>query len=303
MQSVERAYAEKRMAEKEADAELVRLAQAGDERLPGAGRQVSAPHRAPCRPLRQACKRRRGGGRTPSCAPTGTRLVSRRCELLQLALSHREQRRLQLPEEKRRRAARRRRALRRRLLRARPDDEQTPERVLLARQIGEVVERAMARPQPSSPRPWFCSRSRASPTRKSRRCSARPSARCARGSSARASSSRAGSSRCSACARQEVVAMSLNVSLLLDGELEPAEVKPALEELAANSGLRDRYTSMASPATRCAQLDSGRRLFDPHLRADEARGREDRARLRPARGLGGRARFALSLVLLEEALA
>lgn len=32
MQSVERAYAEKRMAEKEADAELVRLAQAGDER-------------------------------------------------------------------------------------------------------------------------------------------------------------------------------------------------------------------------------------------------------------------------------
>ena len=36
--------------------------------------------------------------------------------------------------------------------------------------------------------------------------------------------------------------MSLNVSLLLDGELEPAEVKPALEELAANSGLRDRYT-------------------------------------------------------------
>ena len=32
MQSVERAYAEKRMAEKEDDAELVRLAQAGDER-------------------------------------------------------------------------------------------------------------------------------------------------------------------------------------------------------------------------------------------------------------------------------
>jgi negative regulator of sigma E activity len=36
--------------------------------------------------------------------------------------------------------------------------------------------------------------------------------------------------------------MSLNVSLLLDGELEPTEVKPALEELAANPGLRDRYT-------------------------------------------------------------
>lgn len=36
--------------------------------------------------------------------------------------------------------------------------------------------------------------------------------------------------------------MSLNVSLLLDGELEPKEVKPALEELAANPALRDRYT-------------------------------------------------------------
>ena len=53
--------------------------------------------------------------------------------------------------------------------------------------------------------------------------------------------------------------MSLNVSLLLDGELEPAEVKPALEELAANS-LRDRYTSTASPRRAARQLDSGRRL-------------------------------------------
>jgi negative regulator of sigma E activity len=36
--------------------------------------------------------------------------------------------------------------------------------------------------------------------------------------------------------------MSLKVSLLLDGQLEPAEIKPALEELAADAALRDRYT-------------------------------------------------------------
>jgi hypothetical protein len=36
--------------------------------------------------------------------------------------------------------------------------------------------------------------------------------------------------------------MSLKVSLLLDGQLEPAEVKPALDQIAADPGLRDRYT-------------------------------------------------------------
>jgi negative regulator of sigma E activity len=36
--------------------------------------------------------------------------------------------------------------------------------------------------------------------------------------------------------------MSLKVSLLLDGQLEAGEVKPALEELAADPALRDRYT-------------------------------------------------------------
>jgi negative regulator of sigma E activity len=36
--------------------------------------------------------------------------------------------------------------------------------------------------------------------------------------------------------------MSLKVSLLLDGQLEAAEVKPALEALAADAALRDRYT-------------------------------------------------------------
>ena len=36
--------------------------------------------------------------------------------------------------------------------------------------------------------------------------------------------------------------MSLRVSLLLDGQLDAAEVEPALQELAADPALRDRYT-------------------------------------------------------------
>lgn len=36
--------------------------------------------------------------------------------------------------------------------------------------------------------------------------------------------------------------MSLKVSLLLDGQLAPGEVKTALEETAAAAPLRDRYT-------------------------------------------------------------
>lgn len=36
--------------------------------------------------------------------------------------------------------------------------------------------------------------------------------------------------------------MSLKVSLLLDGQLEAGEVEPALEELAGDAALRDRYT-------------------------------------------------------------
>jgi negative regulator of sigma E activity len=39
--------------------------------------------------------------------------------------------------------------------------------------------------------------------------------------------------------------MSLKVSLLLDGQLEPAEAKPALEDVAADPALRDRYTLYA----------------------------------------------------------
>jgi negative regulator of sigma E activity len=36
--------------------------------------------------------------------------------------------------------------------------------------------------------------------------------------------------------------MTLNVSQLLDGQLDDAHVKPVLDEVAANAELRDRYT-------------------------------------------------------------
>lgn len=36
--------------------------------------------------------------------------------------------------------------------------------------------------------------------------------------------------------------MSLKVSVLLDGQLDPQEVKPVLDEVASNPALRDRYT-------------------------------------------------------------
>ena len=36
--------------------------------------------------------------------------------------------------------------------------------------------------------------------------------------------------------------MSLKVSLLLDGQLDEAETKPALDEVAEDAALRDRYT-------------------------------------------------------------
>ena len=36
--------------------------------------------------------------------------------------------------------------------------------------------------------------------------------------------------------------MSVKVSLLLDSQLESGQVKPALDEIAADAALRDRYT-------------------------------------------------------------
>lgn len=36
--------------------------------------------------------------------------------------------------------------------------------------------------------------------------------------------------------------MSLKVSVLLDGQLDPQEVKPVLDEVASDPVLRDRYT-------------------------------------------------------------
>jgi len=39
--------------------------------------------------------------------------------------------------------------------------------------------------------------------------------------------------------------MSLKVSVLLDGQLDPEEVKPVLNEVASDPALRDRYTIYA----------------------------------------------------------
>ena len=39
--------------------------------------------------------------------------------------------------------------------------------------------------------------------------------------------------------------MSLKVSVLLDSQLDPAEVKPVLDEIASEPALRDRYTVYA----------------------------------------------------------
>ena len=39
--------------------------------------------------------------------------------------------------------------------------------------------------------------------------------------------------------------MSLKVSVLLDGQLDPEEVKPVLGEVASHPALRDRYTIYA----------------------------------------------------------
>ena len=39
--------------------------------------------------------------------------------------------------------------------------------------------------------------------------------------------------------------MSLEISKLLDGQLEPREVKPVLDQVASDPALRDRYTIYA----------------------------------------------------------
>jgi negative regulator of sigma E activity len=69
--------------------------------------------------------------------------------------------------------------------------------------------------------------------------------------------------------------MSLKVSLLLDGQLEPGEVKLALDEVAADPALRDRYTlyGLAGDALRGNPTpDDGfsRRIFE-RLRAEGAK--------------------------------
>src|SRR5687767_3636584 len=149
MQSVERAYAEKRMAEKEADAELVRLAQRGDERafqaLVVKYQRRIARHVA--RYVRRAsdveevvqdafvrCYRALGAFRGDSTfyswlyriATNAALSFLKRADTLEVSLDERDDG----PFE------------------PGATDEETPERVLIARQIGEAVERAMARLAP-----------------------------------------------------------------------------------------------------------------------------------------------------------
>lgn len=61
--------------------------------------------------------------------------------------------------------------------------------------------------------------------------------------------------------------MTLKVSLLLDGELEPQSVAPSLAQVAADAGLRDRFTlyGLAGDALRGSSTpDDGfsRRIFE-----------------------------------------
>ena len=149
MQSVERAYAEKRMAEKEADAELVRLAQAGDERAFQA--LVVKYQRRIARHVARYVKRANDVEEVVQDAfmRAYRGLASYRGDASfyswlyriasNAAFSFLKKNAGELPVADKRSDDGFEPGL---------TDEQTPERVLLARQIGEVVERAMARLQP-----------------------------------------------------------------------------------------------------------------------------------------------------------
>ena len=149
MQSVERAYAEKRMAEKEADAELVRLAQAGDERAFQA--LVVKYQRRIARHVARYVKRANDVEEVVQDAfmRAYRGLASYRGDASfyswlyriasNAAFSFLKKNAGELPAADERSDDGFEPGL---------TDEQTPERVLLARQIGEVVERAMARLQP-----------------------------------------------------------------------------------------------------------------------------------------------------------
>ena len=149
MQSVERAYAEKRMAEKEADAELVRLAQAGDERAFQA--LVVKYQRRIARHVARYVKRANDVEEVVQDAfmRAYRGLASYRGDASfyswlyriasNAAFSFLKKNAGELPVADERSDDGFEPGL---------TDEQTPERVLLARQIGQVVERAMARLQP-----------------------------------------------------------------------------------------------------------------------------------------------------------
>ena len=149
MQSVERAYAEKRMAEKEADAELVRLAQAGDE---GAFQALVVKYqRRIARHVARYVKRANDVEEVVQDAfmRAYRGLASYRGDASfyswlyriasNAAFSFLKKNAGELPVADERSDDGFEPGL---------TDEQTPERVLLARQIGQVVERAMARLQP-----------------------------------------------------------------------------------------------------------------------------------------------------------
>jgi RNA polymerase sigma-70 factor (ECF subfamily) len=149
MQSVEGAYAEKRMAEKEADAELVRLAQAGDERAFQA--LVVKYQRRIARHVARYVKRANDVEEVVQDAfmRAYRGLASYRGDASfyswlyriasNAAFSFLKKNAGEMPVADERADDGFEPGL---------TDEQTPERVLLARQIGEVVERAMARLQP-----------------------------------------------------------------------------------------------------------------------------------------------------------
>ena len=149
MQSVERAYAEKRMAEKEADAERVRLAQAGDERAFQA--LVVKYQRRIARHVARYVKRANDVEEVVQDAfmRAYRGLASYRGDASfyswlyriasNAAFSFLKKNAGELPVADERSDDGFEPGL---------TDEQTPERVLLARQIGQVVERAMARLQP-----------------------------------------------------------------------------------------------------------------------------------------------------------
>jgi len=125
-------------------------------------------------------------------------------------------------------------------------DNEDPERRMMASQTADAVQRALDRLQPELAEPLMLfevegkvlSGDRNDAERPHRYGAhahlPRPRVHCqAAGTGTRPST------------RQEVVAMTIDVSKLLDGQLESDEVRPALDQVASQAMLRDRYTVYA----------------------------------------------------------